>query len=261
MQIAMTKLFVLITGYGSPETQLKQQILRYNIRSLQQYPWSQVDIHLCMYDQTPCPEVYLGPTFTLHVHRKAGIVGDFMKRHLTPETLKGYDYVLMLLDDVQFMENVQWNKIIEYKKEFLLDIISPTLTLDSKHIYQYMLTQPEGNFHLKISPACEYFAYFMDPATAIHYASELTDENPWIWGVDLILYRHLGFRVGILNQMTMKHFIQGSCHSQHPDRPPTEGYNSLLKKYGEPNDKQLTLLPTAFYYIYEAASPQSAKPS
>jgi hypothetical protein len=258
----MTKLFVLVTGYGRPETSLKEQLLHYNIQRILSHSWTKVDFHLCMYDDTPSPSYITGPPhFKLHIHRETGIVGDFIRRYMTKERLESYDYVLMMLDDVLLMENINFAKLIEWKREFQLNIISPSLTLDSKHIYKYMLTQPDGTFHFKISPACEYFVYFMDPQTAIQYASQLTDENPWIWGVDLILYRHLHLKVAITNHMTIKHYIQGSCHAMHPDRPPTDGYNSLLTKYGEPNDHELTMLPTAFYYIYEAASPASAKPS
>lgn len=250
-------IFVLITGYGKPQVDLKQQILKLNIDKIAQYPWSRADIHICIYDDTSMNIFH--ENLNIHIHREPGIVGDFSRRHITQENLKGYDYVLLLLDDILLMPDVEWCKIIEYKKEFLLDIVSPSLTLDSKHVYKYMLTDTNAQYTLKISPACEYFAYFMDPSSALRYVSHLESVNPWGWGMDLILYRHINLRVGILNKMTMKHFIERSCYDLHLDKLPTEGYNSVLKKYGENGDKELTMLPNAFYYIFESASPSSAK--
>ncbi len=251
-------LFVLITGYGSPDVELKKNIFLRNMEQIQKHPWSKVSIHVAAYDNSEVPSPNLPSNYTTHVYRKKGIVGDFMREHLTPEKLVGFDYVLMLLDDVLLMPNVDWDKMLEWKEEFNLNIISPSLTTDSKFIYKYMLTTQDAH-SLKIGPACEYFTYLMDVATALKYVQHVTEDNPWTWGLDLILYRHLDFRVGIANKMNMKHFINGASYQNHHHVQPMQGFQSLLKRFGEESEIALQNLPSAFYYIIEAASPKSAK--
>jgi hypothetical protein len=249
-------LFVLVTGYGNPDIALKQNILLRNIERIQQHAWSEVAIHVAAYDNADVPSPNLPKNYTLQVYRKKGIVGDFMREHLTADKLNGYDYVLMLLDDVLLMPNIQWDKILEWKEQFSLNIVSPSLTLDSQYIYKYMLTTADAHT-LKIGPACEFFTYLMDKDTALKYVQHVTEDNPWTWGLDLILYKHMHLRVGIINKMNIKHFIKGSSYKNHGSINPIEGFNALLERYDE-TEVALQQLPSAFYYIVEVASPKSA---
>ena len=122
-----------------------------------------------------------------------------------------------------------------------------------------LTTNVNENFAFKISPACEFFHYFMDSKTAVRYAKCIMEDNSWLWGLDLILYRHLDFRVAIINNMNIKHFIKGASYKDRPDKSPMQGYENLLKKYNDAREN-LEKLPSAFYYIFENEAPYKSKP-
>jgi hypothetical protein len=244
----MPSLFVIIPGYGAPHANIKEQILRYNLQHILAYKWSDIKITICAYDETPLPHD-ITDLPCVNVVREAGLPGDFLMRHATPASTAKYDYVLILYDDILLQPNVDFARIMEIKEFFNLNIISPSLTQDSQHVYKYMLTSPDSPYEFKITPVCELFCYFMDHASFATYYEHLDDKNPWLWGLDLILHRHIKLKVGIMNTMTMKHFFQGTAYAYHPDRPPTDGYNHTLKKYNEESDFAWRDQPAAFYYI------------
>lgn len=212
--------------------QIKRQILAHNIARIKSHKWQQLVIRVCVYDDTDLTSIVeLHPEVKI-IHTP-GIVGEFIKMYAPPSYVDTFDYVLLLLDDVLLQPNVDFAKMIFRKNTLGLDIVSPTKTLDSQFVYYYMLTRPDEDFNVKITTMCEYFCFLMDPKSfAIYYSHIDAENNPWMWGLDLLVYFKIGLRVGMMNDMTMKHFYHKTCYDQHPERDPFEGLEHILKKNG-----------------------------
>lgn len=234
----MATLFLIVSGYGKPHDAVKRQILRHNLeRITRTHTWSRIDLHVCVYDDS---DVILDANADadgivhLHIHREPGLPGTFLKRFARPEDVATYDHVLVIMDDVQLMPNVDLSKMIHLKQFFGMDIVSPTMTLDSQCVWAYMLTNANiPSNTMIVSPTCEFFCYLTDPkAWAIYYEHIDAENNPWLWGLDLILYDKIGLKVGMINNMCFKHFYHKTCYHKFPDKNPLDGYNKLITKYG-----------------------------
>lgn len=248
----MESLFVLVTGFGAPHVNVKRYILIHNIARIKSHMWKTLTIRICVYDDTDISDI-ANQHPEIEVIRQPGIVGDFIKRFAPPDVVRGFDYILMILDDVLLQPNVDFAKIIRRKKTLAFDIISPTKTLDSEHIYDYMLTRPGDDFHIKVTTMCEYFCFFMDPRSFEIYYNEIdATNNPWLWGLDLLLYYKMGLRVGMMNDMTMKHFYARTCYDQHPDKDPYDGLRVTLRKVGINDINEFRGVASELYTIKES---------
>lgn len=251
-------LFVIIPGFGLPQIELKFDILRNNLKRIKAYPWKQLRIHICIYDDTDIPYDILKENPEIDISRHPGIVGDFLIQHANPEAIHDFSHILILLDDIALVPNVNFRRMLYLQEFFRLDILSPSLTLDSHSVYQYMLTS-DDHFEFKISPTCEMFCYFMPYESYKKYYPHIDPQNPWMWGLDLVLERQIGMKVAIMNVMNMKHFLKSTCYSLHPDKDPVQGMEYVLKKYNETREG-LADQPSAHFrvsptYLHESMQP------
>lgn len=242
-------LYVLITGFGPPHWEHKIKILENNINKIQSYPWTKLNITICQYvshEEYQIPEDLINK-YNLDVIYQPGIVGQFIKRHAKPENIKEFDYLLLLLDDIELI-NIDFAKMIKYQAEFNLDIISPSLTRDSKFQYPYLL-QDTHNYHLKITNVCEYFCMFFKKEHFHTYYEYIYDDNPWMWGLDLILVKHLGLKIAVLNQMAMKHWYKNESYSSRPDVNPAEGFHRFISRFNETPDSLATQVAVKYFIV------------
>ncbi len=253
-------LFVIVPGFGQPQTKLKEEILQHNVRRVLTGPWTKVQWNVCCFDDSPLPELPTDPRLTVREIREKGMPGNFLKRHATPEVVREYDYILIIFDDVLLYDNVYFQRMIYLYEWFRLDVLSPSLTTDSDSVFKYMITQPEQAYELKTTPVCELLCYFMNATAFARYYEHIDEENPWLWGLDMILERHIGLRVGILNRMNMKHFIKGEGYKVYPSKSPYEGYEYMIRKYNEANDKPWTEQPATQFVIIPICSHPSMQP-
>lgn len=245
-------LFVIIPGFGRPNADIKNQILSLNLSKICSYKWDKLKIRICAYDDT---SLTLSTDYDEHVEimRTPGVPGDFLKAFATADDVAAYDYVLILYDDILLLPNLDIGKMIELKEFFRLDVMSPSLSLDSEHVYKYMLTNPNGGYDLKITPCCELFCYLINREAYKKYYEHIDcQNNPWLWGLDLIVGCKIGLRIGIMNTMNMKHFFALTCYKNCPDRDPQEGFNFTLKKY-DVTVEQLAQQPEALFYIKQSS--------
>ena len=246
-------LFVIIPGFGAPHRDEKFRILRKNIECLHRNSsFSKISIRVCCYDPECASkidkELWQYPSIEWIFRR--GIVGQYIHQYATPKDVEGYDYVMVLLDDVELMEDVDMTKMILYQKQLRLDIITPCMTTNSKYQYQYMLHQPNQPFQLKIVAACEAFCYFMPVDSYVKYHAIIEPEdNPWLWGVDLVLYKYYRFHIAVLNTMRMHHHYKGECYAMRQDKQPTEGYNSVLRKYNA-NSQDFEHMQAVLFFVF-----------
>jgi hypothetical protein len=228
-------LFVLVPGFGAPHTEEKHRILRNNIDRLQHSKaFSKIHFRICCYDPSSLSKI--DPYLWNHPHvewiAKKGIVGQYIHQYAKPQDVEEYDYVMIILDDVELMADVDMAKMMWYQKELQLDILSPCMTTTSKYQYKYMLHDPTLFCQVKVVAACEAFCYFMQKSSYLKYYDIIEPaDNPWLWGVDLVLHKYHNLHVAIMNHMQMHHHYKGECYGLRRDTLPTEGYNSVLRKY------------------------------
>ena len=90
---------------------------------------------------------------------------------------------------------------------------------------------------LCITTVLEYFCYFMRPTSYQKYYHHINGErNPWMWGLDMLLHRHIHLKLGIINHMTMKHWYKNESYKYRPDANPGDGYNYIIERYNETSD-------------------------
>lgn len=246
-------LFVIIPGFGKPNAGIKNQILAHNVsKIMKSYNWSKIKFRICIYDETPLSMLSDYDDY-IEVVRGPGLPGDFIKNHATPDDVDSYDYVLILYDDILLLPSIDIKGMMQLKEFFKLDVVSPSLSLDSQYVYEYMRTHPENIYDLKISPCCELFCYFMDRDAYKRYYEHVDPvNNPWLWGLDLIVHYKLKLRIGIMNNMTMKHLFAQTCYKEYPTRDPRDGFNYTMTKYGV-TPQELAAQPEAMFYIKQSS--------
>ena len=275
-------LFVIVPGFGAPHTQKKLEILQSNLAIIRSHPWTSLEVVVCAYDSETtydmhprCSSTYepIGSTYdsesTYDMHPRCsstyeplgsthdsesfpgvrwveekGVVGDFIRRHASAITT---DYVMILLDDVELQPDVNFTQLLEFQRQFQFDIVSPTLTRKSKYQFEYMRTNPFEPYDIKVVACCECFCLFFPAAAYQKYYALLTPHNPWLWGLDMMLWKVFGFNIGMLNRMTMHHHYKGESYAPHLPNP-AEGYQYEIKKYGVNND-DLVNQPAEHYWI------------
>lgn len=247
-----SSLFVVIPGFGAPNVAAKLQILEHNLSTISAHPWKCLTIRICVYDDTELPS-WITSNPNVHVVREKGIVGEFLMRHANPVNIPSeYEMIMMIMDDILLATPLPWENVLQWQNDFQLDILSPSLTHDSKHVYKYMLqdtvTQPV--YTLRITRVCEFFCYLMTRNAFERYYQHIDPHNPWLWGLDIILERHLHMRIGLMNTVLMKHFFQSQGYHSRPDVPPMNGYHYTLKKYGELDEEVLRNQKHTKYIIY-----------
>lgn len=247
-------LFVIVPGFGRPHIEEKIRILQNNIERIKTYPWSKLVIKVCIYDQEApnyIPSELLNNNSIQWISEK-GIVAQYIHRHATPDETNAFDYVMFLLDDIELTESVRFNQMINYGRMFNFDIISPVLSLDSKYQFEYMLTKPNSTVDIMVTSACEAFCYFMPSSSYAKYYTHLEPErNPWMWGMDMGIYKCIGMKTGLMNKMIMIHHYKNECYFMHPDINPCDGYNIVLEKYGV-SSEELADQKAVLYYILDS---------
>jgi len=230
---------VIIPGFGQPRLDEKTRILESNLKLLSATKPANtiLDVYLHAYDDSPVPSHIDGVAITCM--RSPGIVGDFIKCHANERAIEDCDKVFMCLDDVELMPSFHLSEAITIQERFGLDIFSPCLTTESATFYHYMRSSygpscdADGSPLLRITTACEMFCYLMPTQGFMAWCQHLDKENPWLWGMDLLLTHKFGLRVGMLPSMTMMHHFQSLCYDAHPHINPFDRFHAYLKKYGE----------------------------
>lgn len=252
----LPKLFVLVSGFGNPHWDHKIQILRNNIHNIlynKDHAWDSITIFIASYqcDKELPDDIKQHECITILTQQ--GIVGDFIRMIATPEFLRenNFDYVLLLLDDVELTQPIDWRKVLTLKTLSSSDIVSPCLSLDSKVQYPYMVYNPSATYTAQVTSVCEYFCYFIDSNSFIQkYYPLLDKDNPWLWGLDLILFEERGIKVCMVNRWIIKHHYKGECYSSLL-RNPREDFEKYIKKLKYEQSTLAQQRPVLYYISME----------
>ena len=246
-------LLIIIPGFGGPNIEHKISILQSNLNIIKgSWISNKIYIRIFVYDSTIIQllskELVDNDIITWIIHK--GIVGEFLIQYTKNIQYNDDTYLLILLDDVELNESVNINKMFKYYNDLSLDIISPALTHNSKYQFNYMLQVPNNDNALYITTACEFFCYFMKYSIYIeNYYPYIDINNPWLWGMDMMLYNYFKLNVAIINGMTMTHHYKNISYDKSlPD--PFVGQQYLFNKYNT-NMENLSKQKAIRYIIYD----------
>ena len=259
------KMHVIIPGFGSPHLLEKRRIFSNNLHVLSRYPF-EWNLTVCIYDTNPTIlqdldtliQSIVPPTTQWNLYQHPGIVGQFIKKYASPTLFSNEltGNIFLLLDDVELVASTwSWQKLLEDYQRFHLNIASPTMTLDSKYLFPFMLTKPvlceKSIDSVMITSACEFFCYFMDLESYRIYYNEIDENHPWMWGIDLVLTKHLNMLIGMFHHLQMKHYFQNTTTYNEQTLEVFEKMNQYLSKFQE-TQQSLALQPAILeeYYIY-----------
>jgi hypothetical protein len=224
------KILVTIPGIGDNHFESKKTFLKRNIEIIKNTFNGDVDFLLFNYSDNDFSDFE-----NIKIIRERGIIGQYIFNYLNPKELTEYDYIILMLDDILLSEDFNIDYLIKLYKENDLNIISPSLTKDSKFSYEFMLENSKYNGYLRITNFCEYFFYLMDFNSYNRYWNLFDDKTYWLWGIDLCLDIQ-GFKMGILNDYKVKHFYISEGYKKNLPNPYIEMYDKE-KKFGKINNK------------------------
>lgn len=235
------KLFVLVTGFGNNHIEHKVQILKNNIKKIlskSKDVWTHITINIAVYEENYILSInellkdYIPPNININIEviYKKGIVGEFIYNIAIPNVVCNYDYIMLILDDVEIIEDIDWEYLLIIKENSQSDIISPSMSKTSLLENKNMFVNERNIYNAKIIPECEYFCYIMDKYTYIDKYYPLIDtNNPWMWGIDLILGL-ADIRVCLINSFVIHHYYKGESYFNF-QRNPLDDMSLYLDKY------------------------------
>lgn len=224
---------VVVPGFGSPHINAKADILRRNMATLA--PLNPDFVIFCYEPDGPAAVPINLPLPAKWIY-EPGIIGQFIKRHITPEyaRARAYDYIILLLDDIELDAKIDYAKVLKFMDLTGLDMVSPTLASRDMSFWGEIMTPiPDSpNIIARIMPFIELFCYiFRADAYCEKYWPFVDADNPWMWGLDFILQSHMKIRAGLLNNVTMKHYFANSAYSKDLNDPRRDS-ERYLERHG-----------------------------
>jgi hypothetical protein len=197
----MTKsLLVIIPGFGPPQLPLKQSILQHNLSLIRSTFSGTVKVRLFNYGDISCGSVDVEETF------EKGYIGQFLYRHMTPDAVASFDYVMLVLDDIRLSSSFNANHMFHNIDHYKLDILSPALSQGSPYSHHVMLQQKTHVGCIRESAFVEFFCYMMTKQSYTRWYSLLDEKSAWLWGLDFSLF-YKQFRMGIYDDIIIDHCI------------------------------------------------------
>jgi hypothetical protein len=223
----LPSLLVIIPGFGKPELDIKMTILKNNMNKLiTSMDFSSVRIHIFQYDtgfEMPI-DIAMNPSVT--ITKESGILGQFLYKHVTPNYVNQYDYLLILLDDVEIVD-VAWSEVIMMKKLLKYDVASCCLKEGFMSFWDFTKHLSDKNIWIREQSICELFCYMMDAKSYEKYYQFIDIQNPWMWGMDLILQSKMNLQCAVFNKFIASHYIRGG----HNNADARNQMKSYLDKY------------------------------
>jgi hypothetical protein len=233
------KILLVVPGIGQPNIKKKLEILESNLAYFKNINFI---AYLFQYSlESDYLKKFEGDS-KIKIVKEKGIVGDFLRNHITPELVEDFTHIIILLDDVEIQKGFSIEGLLKFKNKFHIDILSCSYTKDSKGPWTIM--KSVDSCYGRITNFAELIFNIMDIPTYIKYYQFIIPENPWMWGLDLSL-NQLGFRIGIIDKMPVRHYFGGEGIPPDSLPSPYKGVQSFYRKLGI---KQI-IKPATLQYI------------
>jgi hypothetical protein len=152
---------------------------------------------------------------SIKVIYRPGIVFQYMYEELKPDTLKEtYDYILLILDDIQLHADFSLSGYIDIYERNKLDVLQCALNDETVLSHEYMRHSPD-NAVGRLTNMAEYFSYLMSITSySKYYTTFLSNKTFWGWGIDINLWNVGKLRVGVLDKWPIWHRINGDSYNK-----------------------------------------------
>lgn len=237
------KILVAVCGVGNPNFDKKITGIINNIDIIEKTApvkyYNNIDFIFYCYDNSLQDQ--LVPRKNCKIIRETGYVGEFIYKHLQPEAVACYDRIIVMLDDIVIQPDFNIAKIMKIQDDYDFDLISPTLTQDSEFSYEFMLCKTtENNNYVMSTRFVEFFMYIMKPYSDSYakWLSCFDQHTKYMWGIDNILNLEHGLKLGLINNMTIKHLFKGElCNWRNGDDERKRVFNNIVTKHQKNNTK------------------------
>ena len=233
------KLNVVIPAIGEPHLDEKLVLLSGNLRALTQCDAVVVSIHCFVYmtDAGALQRVLAVltaavPPKRIVLHMEPGYLGSFIYRYVQPASMRRFDYIMFLLDDIELPENFDIAEWIACHARYGLDVLSPSVAADSPS--QDIMKKPADSATAEMRDVdfCEFFCYLMTPAAYATYYTLLDENTRTLWGVDLLMHAR-GLRMGIHNSVEMVHRYTRQSTGGYELAAAEQEMSALLHKHAD----------------------------
>ena len=133
----MINFLLVIPGYGGKEYDKKSDFINQSINKIKQTAPTNSIFTIKIFNYDSSPNNFKFGEFEEII--KPGILGEYIYNYIQPEMVEKYDYVIMMLDDIILQDNFNLNDALTILNLYNLDLISPSLTLDSVHTHKESL--------------------------------------------------------------------------------------------------------------------------
>ena len=162
-------------------------------------------------------------------HSKPGVLTELFLTNPHNASLRNYDYILFMLDDVEIQElNLQ--EMIYIKEKYNIEILSPKV-INSTH--DFMNTY--ASYNLTINNALEVYCLLLKYKDFQQFLSIHTIENKWMWGADF-LFGHFNIKAGVYHRSSVKHMLLPSKKNTNNAEKLMQAYLKDVNFYGSIKD-------------------------
>ena len=197
---------LIIPGYGGKEWEIKSVCINKSINKIKNTCPENSNFTIKIFNYDSSPNNFNFGEFEEII--KPGILGEFIYNYVKPSLVENYDYIILMLDDIILQDNFNLKDALNILNLHNLDLISPSLTLDSIHTHRESLVDLNNTSNNKIGRICnfvEFFFYIIPSKSYNNYYSLFYKDTKWMWGIDYCM-DHL-MKMCILDNMNMKHYL------------------------------------------------------
>jgi hypothetical protein len=216
-------ILVIVPGFGGHNIEQKINIFQKNVNILSNTPENyNIEIEIFNFD---CISYKLNNFETKRIkireNLNKGIIGQFLFKYITPKFILNYDYIIILLDDIELDENTNFEKVIKNYVYYKYDIISFSIKKGWPFSHYVMIQNESNNEFIRQTNMVELFIYIMNKENYIKYYQLLDEKSNWLWGIDFSLY-YKYFKLGIIDKYSVKHYYKGISYNSNLPNPGEE---------------------------------------
>lgn len=212
------KILIVVPGYGNTKGNInhKKNILDNNLDFILSGSSNLFNERKIIIKQfNAFDKIYSNPKYNnnIQVVLRNISISQFLYEYINIDFTKNFDYILLLLDDVEILQNqsVKFEEIINLYEKLGIDILSPAV-IDSSHPYMNP-TDPKNK--VRKYKSLEFYCYLMKYESYVKYFQRiLVPWNSYLWGCDLVLYQ-AGIKTGIYDNWITKHHYRSSYNLQN----------------------------------------------
>jgi len=231
------KLLVVVPGFGTPYFKEKKEFLKRNIERIRNTYTGDIDLRIFNYSDEKSNVSFEGVNVIEFMSK--GYVGQFIYKYVTPTFVDNYDYIIVILDDIELKDTVNVDEILNNLSHYGYDILSPTLSEDSMITHKYMISDKTRSQSIRHTRCMEFFCYFMTNKTYKKWYALFNENSCWLWGLDLS-YGVQNIKCGLLESIEMIHYIKsgGNYGKDKPD--PRKELDENMTRLNIPYDSTKT---------------------